>query len=324
MSRWDWDGFEFDYGRNACVFKSVFEGGSATDEDREILTAFHRQIRKMTDAHAAETGKPFPLAVVVPETPALAERVGIDLEQWLKEGLVDVIIAGNGYVPFSPRALDMVALGRRYDVPVYIRINANTGGATRPWHHHIEAWRGYANNVWTSGASGVYVFNTYDQERFSDKALDICNEIGDPQSLAGRDRMYLVDWDFARWGYGGADVAFYMPRENLLPMPLAQEGACVAFNCLEDLSALDPPPKVSLELVVKDWADGDACAFVFNGKPLADPSLRTLETGERVSEYALEPDQVARGVNRVEARYRSGQGSDEAATLVGVTLRVGS
>jgi hypothetical protein len=35
--------------------------------------------------------------VVVPETIEKARHVGIDIEKWLEEDLVDIIVAGNGY-----------------------------------------------------------------------------------------------------------------------------------------------------------------------------------------------------------------------------------
>ena len=322
MERWDWDGFELDYGRNACLFKSVFEGGSATDEDRATLTAFHRRIREMTAPYAEKTGRPFPIAVVLPETVSLAMYVGMDIETWLDEDLVDIIIAGNGYVPFSPRALDMIDVGRRHGVPVYIRLNANTGGSERPYHHRIEVWRGFAANAWTAGASGVYVFNTYDRERFSEKELDIYNQIGDPQAFAGRDRTYLVDWDFSRWGYGGGDVAFYMPLDNLLPMPLRDKERCVEFACLEDVSSLEPLPNILLRLTVKDLSDDDVCSFLFNGEPLPPPSEERLTPKGRVFEHTLLPVDVRRGANRIEARYEPAEGSAGEAMLVGAELRI--
>jgi len=320
--RWDWDGFELDYGRNACLFRSVFDGGSATDDDRATMTAFQRRIREMTNAHAQKTGRPFPIAIVVPETVALAKRVGMDIETWLEEDLIDIIIAGNGYVPFSPRALDMIDVGRRHGAPVYIRLNANTGGSRRPYHKRIEAWRGFAANAWTAGASGVYVFNTYDRERFSSKDLDIYNEIGDPDVLSGRDKTYLADWDFSRWGYGGGDVAFYMPLENLLPMPLAETERRVEFNCLEDLASADPHPEVVLALDVQGLAHGDVYTFLFNGKALGDPSSESESEGVRTLEYVVAVERVRRGANRVEAGYEPAEGAAGEAMLVGVELRV--
>lgn len=322
LKLWDWDGFELDYGRNACLFKSVFDGGSAGDEDRATMTAFQRRIREMTNAHAQKTGRPFPVAVVLPETVALAKHVGMDIETWLEDDLVDIIIAGNGYVPFSPRALDMIEVGRRHGAPVYTRLNANTGGNRRPYHRRIEVWRGFAANAWAGGASGVYIFNTFDRERFGKKELDIYNQIGDPDVLSGRDKTYLVDWDFSRWGYGGGDVAFYMPLENLLPMPLVETERRVEFNCLEDLASADARPEVVLALDVQGLADGDVYTFLFNGEALDEPSSESESEGVRTLEYVVASERVRRGANRVEAGYEPAEGSAGEAMLVGVELRV--
>jgi hypothetical protein len=322
--RWKWDGLEFDYGRNASLFPSVFEGHSATDEESAILTEFHRRIRAKTNAMAQERGKPYHLAVVVPETVELARRVGIDIERWLDEGLIDMIIAGNGYVPFSPSSFDMVNLGRKYGVPVYPRINANTGDSDkRAYHKYIELWRACATNAMASGCAGICLFNTYDAPRFHDVPLDIVNEVGDAKELKHRDKMYLADWDFRRCGYGGGDVAFYMPLENLLPMPLAESGRRVEFTCLEDLegSASDgKSPEIKLRLKVKGLADGEEPSFVFNESHLKDPSVKNTNNDERDLEYKLTPSQVSHGVNTVRVAHQANNTGTTSATLTGVEL----
>ncbi|MFH0964088.1 MAG: family 10 glycosylhydrolase [Planctomycetota bacterium] len=317
MERWDWDGFEFDYSRNASLFKSTYRERHATDAERDVLTAFQRELSEMARTRSAPSGQPCLVAAVIPETVALSNYVGIDIETWLREGLLDMIIAGDGYVPFSPGATELVALGHRYGTPVYIRTNAN-GDRDRPFHHHPEAWRAAAYNHWTAGADGLYIFNTYDSKMFERDGADILAEMGDPERLRFLDKLYLVHWnhEFVRYGYG--DIYYYMPHENMLPMPLAREDRRVEFVCLEDLEgavATGRTPEITLRLGVENVDPGGVCSFTLNDTALPEPCNMTESDSERVFQYALAPHHVIRGTNTIRVGRCPKSRSDAAAAL---------
>ncbi|MFH0962735.1 MAG: family 10 glycosylhydrolase [Planctomycetota bacterium] len=338
ITRWNWDGVEFDYGRNASLFPSVFAGRPATDSERDTLTDFQRSLRSLIDARSTGSLLPpsqsripqsairtphsssLPLAVVVPETVALCRYVGIDIERWLDEKLIDIVIAGNGYVPFSPAAYELIPLARRAGVPIYIRINANTGGAGRPYWNHVEAWRAYAGNVFASGADGIYLFNTYDAKLFSDRGPGIFHEIGDPSRVAFHDRLYLADWNLAEWGYGFGDVAFYAPHDHMLPMSLADADAFVEFACFEDLKeASRPPREILLRLSVRDLSPDASCSFRLNDSPLLVPWKET-RADVSVFEYLLSPRHLRVGANRISASYEPPTAPASPPALVSVEL----
>ena len=317
MDRWKWDGFEFDYSRNASLFKSTYEERAATDAEREVLTAFQRDLSEMARARSAASGEPCLVAAVIPETVALSNYVGIDIEAWLHEGLLDMIIAGDGYVPFSPGATELIALGHRYNTPVYVRTNAN-GDRDRPFHVHPEIWRAAASNHWAAGADGLYVFNTFDADMFEGRGPELFAEMADPDKLRFLDKLYLVHWHhaFVRYGYG--DIYYYMPHENMLPMPVAAEERYVEFMCLEDLDgavAAGRTPEIVLRLGVENLAPGDECSFTFNGVALPEPRSVSEADSERIFEYPLEPRYVIRGTNTIRAGLRPKSRGDAAAAL---------
>jgi len=323
MQRWDWDGLELDYGRNASLFMAVFKGHSATDQDRPILTTFQHRIRDLADTIARKRGKPCPIAVVVPETIEKARYVGIDIETWLEEGLVDIIIAGNGYVPFAPSSFEMASLGSKYKVPVHMRVNANTGGIERPYHKYLEVWRACATNAAATGGAGIYYFNTYDAERYYDHDLGLFNEIGNCDTLRFRDKLYLADWDFTKWHYGGGDVEFYMPRENLLPLSLEDKQKRVEFTCFEDLQeaiAQQKKPEVKLRLEVEGLEAGEEISFTINGLALSKPSS-VIESDKCITyEYLVEPQQISYGTNTIKAKLVSNEGKATQAVVTAAQL----
>ena len=317
MERWTWDGFEFDYSRNASLFKSTFEERAAADSERDLLTAFQCEISRMARARSAASGEPCVVAAVIPETVALSNYVGIDIEEWLRLGLLDMIIAGDGYVPFSPGATELIALGHRYDTPVFVRTNAN-GDRDLPFHHHPEAWRAAAWNHWEAGADGLYVFNTYDTKMLAGRGPEIFADMGAPDGLRYQDKLYLVHWHhaFVRYGYG--DIYYYMPHENMLPMALAEAGRKVEFMCLEDLDgavAAGRIPEISLRLGVENLGPGDECTFIFNGVALSEPGQVKESDSERLFEYALAPGHVVRGTNTIRADFRPNSPDDMEAVL---------
>ena len=90
VDRWDADGLELDWMRFGRVFRSGEERGNAP-----LLDAFMRDVRKAADAAGLRRGRPMKLAVRVPPTPEEAERLGFNVIDWAKEGLVDVIVADD-------------------------------------------------------------------------------------------------------------------------------------------------------------------------------------------------------------------------------------
>ena len=65
-------------------------------------------------------GMALDLIVRVPPTLRDCARIGQDVETWIKEGLVDVVIAGGGFIPFRGRQSTSSSRQRRgTDVQIY-------------------------------------------------------------------------------------------------------------------------------------------------------------------------------------------------------------
>lgn len=183
---YDVDGVEMDFFRHMAYFKSVGFGGQASDAEREMMTELVRRVRVMADAEGRKRGRPILIAVRVPDSVEYSRAVGLDLERWLAEGLVDLLV-GGGYFQLNPWET-LVALGHKYDVPVYPSLDeSRVRGDGPPYRRNaIESYRGRAARVWQSGADGVYLFN------FFNAKSPMLREIGDPQALAKLDQNYFV------------------------------------------------------------------------------------------------------------------------------------
>jgi len=307
----------------------TFEGRPVEQRHRDMLTEFQRQLRKMTREYAEKRNRPLLLAVVVPETVEISRDAGIDIEVWLKEQLVDMVIAGNGYVPFSTSmaTLQMVELGHKYGVPVYPQINANTGDGL--FKRNIEVWRAAGMNFWSTGGDGICLFNLIDMDGEAGKMTRrILTEIGDPAKIARQDKLYAADIDLETAGYGFGDVRFYMYRQNLVPMPLALPGSYVEFSVGDNLQGAAKEgilSELKLRLLIEGLAASDTLSLNFNGKTLggkqADAAFKA-NPESHWREYDLNASDVKNGTNRIDAELTLSRSTKTAPSLSRLELSV--
>src|SRR5437763_8736349 len=81
------------------------------------MTALLRRIRMMTEELGRKRKRPILLAIRVPDSVEYCKWIGLDLQAWLSDGLVDILVAG-GYTQLNPWDYS-VTLGHNYVVNVY-------------------------------------------------------------------------------------------------------------------------------------------------------------------------------------------------------------
>ncbi len=181
-TRYDVDGIELDFFRHPVLFKPQMTGEPVTQEHCDLMTGLMKRIRTMTEEIGLKRGRPFLIGIRVPDSVDYCKALGIDLEQWLADDLVDLIV-GGGYFKLEPWE-NWAALGKKYDVPAYacfvkrrIQSSGEPEGVTEE-----KIWRGEALNAWKAGVDGIYTFN-----RFNPKD-QIFRELGDPELLKTLER----------------------------------------------------------------------------------------------------------------------------------------
>src|SRR5688572_1579698 len=112
------DGVELDFFRHPVLFKRAAHTGTAcNEEERAMLSELIRRIRRMSEQEGMKRGRPILLAVRVPDSPEYCRAIGIEIETWLADGLVDLMVVG-GYFQLNDWSRS-VALGRKHLVKVY-------------------------------------------------------------------------------------------------------------------------------------------------------------------------------------------------------------
>jgi hypothetical protein len=179
-NRYAVDGIELDFYRGEPYFKEQLLGEEITDAQREQITDLMRECRQMFLRESRRRDRPLLLAVRVPDSLAYARDIGLDVEQWLEEGLVDVLIVGGDhrYEPWS----QMVRLAKKHNRPVYACLAGDY--LTQEESDWQERWRGEALNAWDSDVSGIYTFN------FMQHHHPLFRQMGDPEVLRSTDTIY--------------------------------------------------------------------------------------------------------------------------------------
>ena len=328
-------------------FRESIQGDPVEPEHVEIMNDLMRRIRRMADDVASRRGRPLLLSAHTPFSLEDCVRVGVDLETWLQEGLIDQFCPGGSQESvFRDSYTDIIDLGHKYEIPVYPCISwafwdrwvflghgdgkfreyskwletlyggqvDRTGKPSyiivfNDWEGTFPAWRGAAMNMFNAGADGLYIFNP---------ALgrpQWYREIGEVATMAGKDRLYGID------RFEGANSFDFVEEVTLEPdAPLSSN-----FFVGEDVGTAGAK-SLDFSLHLWDHVAGDDLSVKLNGASVdglqpADPDRNPAE-GQWL-QADLDSRQVKRGENQLEVAVKNrGESASSPVALDTVQLRV--
>ena len=268
FDRWDFDGIELDWLRHTLYFPRGLER-----EKGKYLTEFMRAVRRSLRQKAARRGRPIEIAVRVPERVEWCLEGGFEVPTWIREGLVDFLILGQGLTECRglPGFRELRG-GRR--LPIYPSLYPFGNGYPM---YPDAAIRGSAANLWRDGADGLYTFNWFFYGKWRSRLL---REIGDPDLLRNKDKRYTLVQRFESQRTGLAprsdSVRFNtMIKAAPLPFTLDRAGAAqtVTVPVADEISSTSNPPGRAELLVGLDGITGDVLEFSLNGRVLEPEEL---------------------------------------------------
>jgi hypothetical protein len=213
----------------------------------------------------------------VPGTLEKCREIGLDLETWLGEGLLDYIAPA----PFWDTVTDLpfdafVSLAS----DTHCRVYACTSEQVGPGPHvppPAAALRAGAFNAWRQGVDGVYLYNFHHQTVYNIDDEDLLHQLGHPATLEFEDKLYTVTGCHEVVKYPPLQGVFFESFEHQLPMALPEQprgpGNAVRFLVADDLAKaarrglLD---SVTLELIIVELTSEDLVEFSLNGRPLPE------------------------------------------------------
>ena len=305
--RYDVDGIEIDYLRHPLFFRPNLEYKPATPAQVEILTAFQRRIREMAYREGNRRGRPILVATHVPMSRQTCLHVGIDIERWLQDDLLDVLVAGSGYQPMSMPTKQIVELGHSHGVPVYMNVSAS---GMEQWGGRIEAWRAAASNVQQAGADGISLFNWF-PETPNDP---IFMTLGDPQTIAGLDKVFGID--NMKEFYGCLEQA--VVQSHILPVEFGRSGKPLEVNLPigDNIPAAAKAGKLkqaALRVQFVSRTSDDKVELYLNGN-MVEPESEDKKDGWVT--YRPDPQQYLLGDNTIAFRLTAGRPGRKVALSV--------
>ena len=264
-------------------------GEALGQKERDMMTDLMRRVRSMTEEEGHKRGRPLLIAVRVPDSVGYCHGLGFDLLKWPKEDLVDIMVVG-GYFWLQPWERS-VAIGRKYDVPVYPSLDGSRMGhyqwvsgreESRRVRRSDEAYHAHALNAWNAGADGIYLFNFNHNHPPSHR---LWTDLGNPQTLMMLDKIYHV----SVMGHGHDALEYYLPTglaECFLQLPvlspdhprelLAGEPVATSMTVGDDVlwaKAQSFEPQLALNVQVENLPHGGSLSVKLNGQILNESKL---------------------------------------------------
>jgi len=310
---YDLEGVELDFFRHPIYFKPNRRGLPAEPRHLEAMTDFIRRVHAMTVEVGENRGRPILVAVRIPDAVRLCVHMGIDIETWLKEGLIDMVIPGGYYhvVPWE----EMIQLGHAHDVPVYPCISASRlrERVSQELDREYLLWRGEALNIWGAGADGVYAFNYYDFDKGDASFL----KMGDSDKLKHVARIYAPNrGSINKWL--GKELASSF---GLLPLTVKQGQSQSAQLQVYEETSDQNNVETTLRLRFSDFSHEANLQVSLNGVSLSGLKISPLR-GEKLSsmdvlavpgcwvQCPVDPSVLKRGGNEITVTCTGGTVSE--------------
>ncbi|MGI6561710.1 MAG: hypothetical protein ACOX3Q_03985 [Clostridia bacterium] len=159
VDRYDIDGVFLDFFRHPIFFRSNAMGEKATEEETNLMTDFMEKVYLAMNERRLRDQKYYLIAVRVPDSVEYSLAIGLDIEKWLKKGLVDLFSVAS-YLQFNDWTYS-ADLAKKYDVPVYPSLDESRvqDAYSRYKRNCLKAYYGRIMHVWDSGCNGVFMFN---------------------------------------------------------------------------------------------------------------------------------------------------------------------
>ena len=275
--RYDIDGILLDWSRG-CPHLPVGQQWVL----RDCLTRCMRLLRRSLQEVARKRSRPLIVAARVPETAQGCHFDGMDVETWIDERLVDMLVLGDRSLEVDIAAFRRLTAGSHIKLyPSYDDHHSSDGYKTAP----IEVLRGVASNWRRQGADGIHLMNfecstpealkrvgfwTAGHESSEDpqewrRNAEVFRQIGGEDSLHHRDKTFVVQRraggipfiiGFPEEGHTQRLFYHLANMESALPARLGQHGRGLTLLHLyvgDDVDAeADNVQSVALRILLSD------------------------------------------------------------------------
>jgi hypothetical protein len=270
------DGVELNFIRGTLLFESDEAAGKAP-----ILSDFIRRVRKILRRAALRRGRDrLLLSVRIPDKVEWCRQLGMDVETWIKEGLVDIVAPDQIHgINFNAAIEEFVLLCEGTACKVLPSLHQAFGGVGYSLANHRAA----ADNWYRQGASGVSTFNFYFWMEKTGTDLSWFKQLRDPSQVARSERIYPVQAH-----KDTLDDLYYL-RTASLSFQKGEVGRRKVIGSPRIEALKTEKTQAKLRFKVKEWAWDDVLEVDLNGKVLSGLQSEYFEPSRRGFDSDLWP-----------------------------------
>ena len=283
LHRYPVDGFELQLNYQPYYFhpKEVEAG-------RTIMTDWIRRVHRAVRASGA--GRE--LVVRIPADVEGCYSVGLDVREWIGQGLVDVVVGQNfGGPELHDQTSDLrplVEAAEGAECRVHAALQALVD-SDRLHQATIEMMRAAAGNYWSQGVDGLYLAHWFGYWPYQAPFYETLRELPHPEVMAPKDKSYYLPTTTGRYARPRLEPgrAMQLPAD-LHPGNPARLDLTISDD-LERWHKVGRVHEVLLRFRVMNTTELDELTFRLNDKALPDSSLRTLNEMYRMSQPRYRP-----------------------------------
>ena len=274
LEKYPVDGFELQLANTFPLFFHPDE----VKEGRPIMTAW---IRRVFEA-VKNSGPERELVIRLPRNLEDCQSTGLDPEEWIRQGIVDVlvgeIINNPDYIDPTADLAPLVEAAKGSNCRVHAALHTRVG-SDRLSDAPISMVRAAACNYWAQGADGLYLAQWFTLWPYQADFYEKLRELPHPDIMAAKDKYYYIPTESDR------------PRQDLAPpqLPIFMEVGQTArarFSISDDLSrwaARGRVHQVLLRVGIAGTTELDRLSFALNGQELPVDMLRRINQMYRMS-----------------------------------------
>ncbi|MSO23007.1 MAG: hypothetical protein EXQ58_07095 [Acidobacteria bacterium] len=270
LTRYPIDGFELQLNYMPYYFRP-----DEVDEGRKIMTAWIARVYRALK----QSGSDRELAIRIPASLEGCYSVGLDVKEWIRQGIVDVLIGQtfsgpelvNQFIDFRP----LVAAAKGSQCRIHAAIHSHVD-SDRLQESNASIIRAAAGNYWAQGVDGLYLAHWFGNWPYQAQFYEKLRELPHPEIMAPKDKFYFVPTVTARYQKPDLEpgTTMQLPKDLKLNQP-----AKVEFTISDDLPRWNKAGRVHevlLRFRVVDTTELDELKFSLNGQPLPADRLRKI------------------------------------------------
>ncbi len=252
------------------------------DAGRDIMTSWIERVYRAVKASGAERE----LVIRVPSSIEGCYSVGMDVREWIRRGIADVLVGQN----FSgPELVDhnadfrpLVAAAKGTSCRIHAAVHSHVD-SDRLAEATIEMVRGAACNYWDQGVDGLYLAHWFGNWPYDASFYEKLRELPDPEVMAPKDKFYYIPTSTGRYPRPSVEpgMSLQLPADLTVGKPTEVELA--VSDDLPRWARDGRVHEVLLRLRINNTTELDELRFRFNGKRLPDSMLRKINEMYRMS-----------------------------------------